>query len=115
MSHVIRFAESILHGDEGHRKWLMETAIAYSAKIALGASFVSVEVATPGHSIPVVGYNPEWVDLDFNHDGVRECFEGDDYWTSAKWNGCQDCWDADVDTSPTHWKYMVNDEGISSE
>lgn len=53
--------------------------------------------------IKFLGYSKDWIDLDFNPDGIRECFiNGQFGWTSAKWNGCHDCWDNIVDSNPTH-------------
>lgn len=44
----------------------------------------------PHEGVPVLGYSPDWVDPDFNPDGVRECWYGDDGWVSAHWLADQD-------------------------
>jgi len=62
----------------------------------------------PDQATSVLGFSPEWIDEDFNPDGIREChYSGlsvqDAEWVSAKWCDSQDYWDADCDTAPTHW------------
>lgn len=57
----------------------------------------------------VIGYSPEWVDLDFNPKGTRVCFQnGDGTFTSAKWIDYQDCYATDTETMPTYWKPLYN-------
>lgn len=68
----------------------------------------------------VLGFNQEWVDPDFNPEGICMCFVDDDGdWTIAKWCNQHDEWhtrntnpekeDADQYEkpieAPTHWKY----------
>ena len=60
----------------------------------------------PPNGIPLVCYHPDWIDEDFNPNGVREGFynlngEPDD-WTTAKWNNCSDRYMTFYDT-PSHW------------
>lgn len=60
------------------------------------------------YDFEVIGFNPEWIDEDFNPEGTRVCFKadsGEKGWCSAKWNNCHDCYDEDYNTAPTH--YMV--------
>lgn len=62
----------------------------------------------PEQGVPVIGYSKEWIDEDFNPDGIRECcYSGLDVatseWVSAKWYDYQDCYLTDTDTKPTHW------------
>ncbi len=54
---------------------------------------------------PVLGFNKEWIDADFNPKGVRECFIYGDgtEWHTAKWNNCSDLWMTTDDDVPTHW------------
>lgn len=60
---------------------------------------------------PVIGYNLEWVDPDFNANGFRECFTyGDENipggeWHTAKWVDGPDKY-VTTDEQPTHWFYM---------
>lgn len=54
----------------------------------------------------VILYSEDWVDEDFNPTGTREGFRNESdtgpiY--SAAWNPCQDCWDTDEDSKPSHW------------
>lgn len=52
----------------------------------------------------VLGYKDEWIDEDFNTEGIRECFIYGDgtEWMSAKWNDCHDEWTT-TQEAPTHW------------
>lgn len=65
----------------------------------------------PEQGIRVLGFSEQWIDEDFNLEGIREChvcgfnLENSD-WNSAKWDNNGDCWDADWETKPTHWKKM---------
>lgn len=52
-----------------------------------------------------IGYSPEWIDLDFNHEGTRECFPsdgGDNGWVSSKWLDYHDTYMNDNKSVPTH-------------
>lgn len=54
----------------------------------------------------VLLFSKEWVDPDFNPEGIREgfCNEDDDgpiY--SAAWNPCHDCWETVITEDATHW------------
>jgi hypothetical protein len=52
----------------------------------------------------VLGYNKQWIDEDYEPEGIREAFMQDDGdWLSAKWNNSMDCWITDDETKPTHW------------
>lgn len=60
------------------------------------------DINIPPH-IPVLGFSIEWIDEDFNPDGIRECFIDDDgKWISAKWFDYQDTYTNDERTKPTH-------------
>lgn len=66
---------------------------------------VNEEIIKKCLGIPVLGYNPEWVNEDFNPKGVRECFAsdgGEDGWISAKWDSDSDCYNTDYISVPTH-------------
>jgi hypothetical protein len=70
-------------------KWVKTEQVDYT-ELQTGESFI--------------GYNPNWVDADWNPKGVRECYpdEGSEtFWTSMKWNGDYDCYDATTEV-PTH-------------
>lgn len=76
--------------------------------------WIKIEEQLPEHGIEIDGFNSEWIDEDFNPNGVRPCFlnhDGD--WTMAIWNNDQDCWDTvnhselyygKQELPPTHWK-----------
>ena len=58
----------------------------------------------------LIGYNPDWIDVDFNPDGIRECcLCGDDgsgtSWVSAAWCDEQDMYDTDESSAPTYWMH----------
>lgn len=66
-------------------------------------------IASCPHDIPVLFYKKEWEDADFNPTGVREGFYNpnnlpEDY-TSAIWDGCQDCYHNSYE-KPTHWIHI---------
>lgn len=62
----------------------------------------------PAEGVPFIGYNPHWVDQDFNPKGIREChrYDGDMY-LSAVWFNEQDCW-VKSRVKPTHWMPYPN-------
>lgn len=64
----------------------------------------------PPEGVPVIGFNAEWADADFNPDGIRDCFrygDGSD-WHNCWWN--DPCEQYETETgrtghcgAPTHW------------
>ena len=53
---------------------------------------------------PVLGFSPDWIDPDFNRNGIRECFLTDEGpWHSARWDNDQDCWKVETKTKPILW------------
>lgn len=76
--------------------------------------WIPVDVVFPPQDGYLIGYSPEWVDLDCCPDGVREFYvagdaeEFDLY--SQKWSMEHDCYDSldELDGGmPTHWRYKV--------
>jgi len=65
-----------------------------------------VETEKPPHGIPVIFFNPDWINKDFCPKGCRDGFyiDNDDSedWQSAIWDGSQDCWFTSNQV-PTHW------------
>lgn len=53
---------------------------------------------------PILGFSKDWIDEDFNINGIRECMYGDENygWISAKWVNMQDSYYTDNETKPTH-------------
>jgi len=52
----------------------------------------------------VLGYNPDWIDEDFNPDGTRLCCCIDNlYWVSTAWCSAHDCYISSDSDTPTHW------------
>ncbi len=78
------------------------------------SEWISVEDRLPdGHSelrqneLEVLGYNEEWINLDFNPLGIRVCVYCEAYdnqWMSCRWNNTHDTFIVDEESSPTHWK-----------
>lgn len=76
----------------------------------------SVDEQMPEFGVPVIGYNREWINEDFNHHGLRECFIYGDgtQWHTAKWNDGPDCYETTDDDKPTHWSPMLNSAALSA-
>lgn len=56
----------------------------------------------------VLGFCKEWIDEDYNPEGIRDCFYNDSYWCSSFWNNEQDGFDTDWNTNPTYWMQRPN-------
>lgn len=85
---------------------------------------VSTDTLPPVNT-EVLGYSKEWIDEDYNLDGIRLCYMADligeensgQLWFSAGWCGYHDEWhtlssdDIDLEemqiprTPPTHWMH----------
>lgn len=87
----------------------------------LASRMIPVEEQVPEMGTPVIGYNPAWVDMDFNERGLRECFTyGDEAapggeWHTAKWVDGLDTYVTTDDDKPTHWFPMMPGSYASSE
>lgn len=59
----------------------------------------------PEVGIEVIGFHRDWIDEDFNPDGIRICFlNGDEQWYQAMWVDYQDSYNTYVsETGPSHW------------
>lgn len=69
--------------------------------------FVSTDIK-PLYGVPVWLWSSEWVDEDFNPEGIREGFYNDDEnWTSCGWNACQDVYTTDETSVPERWAYRI--------
>lgn len=60
----------------------------------------------------VVGFKQDWVDVDFNPKGVRECFRVGDIFISAKWSDHHDWYLTDVEDAPTHFMRIERMPGV---
>ncbi len=93
-----QFKKSYLYAMEAYRNQFKPEPINSNV-------WVKIENDLPPLGTMVDGYNKNWINEDFNQEGIRECFLADEgYWTSAEWDNEQDCWDADNKSAPTHWK-----------
>ncbi|MNS37847.1 hypothetical protein D3C72_700800 [compost metagenome] len=68
---------------------------------------IIIDTDLPEQATKVFGYSKEWINEDFNPEGIRECHYcgtsiEDAEWQSSKWCNSCDEWHAD-DTVPTHW------------
>ena len=63
----------------------------------------------PEHGQEVLGFNPGWIDEDFNPDGICLCFHNnfseEPYWFRSAWDNELDTWEclAGEELAPTHW------------
>lgn len=58
----------------------------------------------PNNQQPTLLFNREWIDEDFNPNGVVEGFMGGEgHFIAAVWNDCQDCYETE-NITPTHWQ-----------
>lgn len=55
--------------------------------------WIALNDQIPEIGIEYLGYNPEWINEDYNPKGVRIWFRDDLGWYSAKYNNTHDCWD----------------------
>ena len=64
----------------------------------------------PPVGIEVIGQSDEWINEDYNPNGVRIGFQNIDEengpFITAKWNDYQDFYDTIEDSKPTKWKYI---------
>lgn len=74
---------------------------------ALG--WIGIDDALPPHGKPVWLWSPNWVDEDFNPEGVRDGFYNDEgIWTSCGWDPCHDVYTTDETSVPLKWAYKVS-------
>lgn len=77
--------------------------------------WIPINEEKPAIGIPVDLFNPEWIDEDFNPEGIREGCKtdmADQPWVSCVWNSSFDEYVTDEISSPTHWRpreYKLND------
>ena len=58
-------------------------------------------------NVEVIGHSREWIDVDFNLEGVRVCFiNGNGTWISSKWLDYQDTYINDEETVPEIWMHL---------
>lgn len=110
---------AIIHGDGGHYQAEHGTDKAAADAIPkVGALMqkLAERVRVPDgwrpidtleceHNV-VLLYSAEWLDADFNPEGIREGFRNEGPGgpiLSAKWLPDYDCWDTDEDSKPSHW------------
>lgn len=67
-------------------------------------NWISVKEHLPPHGVPVWFWSSEWVDPDFNPEGIREGFYAEDGgYTSCEWDPCHDVYATDEESIPTMW------------
>ncbi|MEO0793508.1 MAG: hypothetical protein AAFX93_00010 [Verrucomicrobiota bacterium] len=72
-------------------------------------------VDPPENGEPVLGYHPDWVDGDFNRQGIRECFLGDDHWVTSYWVDSADSYITREDLVPQKWMSPHNPDSSVPE
>lgn len=76
--------------------------------------WIDITIEIPKIGVPVDLFNPEWIDEDFNPEGIREGCKTDmpdQPWVSCVWNSSYDEYNTDEVSSPTHWRpreYKLN-------
>jgi hypothetical protein len=91
-----------------HQRGAEPSVLTQSSHIADAGKMIPVHEDTPKMGVPVIGYNPDWIDPDFNDRGYRECFTYGDAtvpggeWHTAKWVDGADQYET-TDEAPTHW------------
>lgn len=66
--------------------------------------WIAIKDKEPEWNIEVLGYSPEWIDEDFNPDGIRVFFiNGDGVHISAGWCSCDDVYTTEDTELATHW------------
>lgn len=87
--------------------------------------FIPLEEELPPMGVQVLFYNEKWVNEDFNPEGIRIGFKGDDDYVTAHWWDYQDCFETishsncDDDQGfsqeikesikPTHWRPLFRE------
>lgn len=111
----IQIAREVLH--KWGRKHAAELAAVTAARDGLLNPWVSVGERLPEDGVEVIGYHPDWIDADFNPEGIRVCFQNDgERWHSARWYDSQDCYingdervfgdDPDGSLAPAMWAHI---------
>jgi len=65
--------------------------------------FQKVEDVKPPLNLEVLGYNKEWIDGDYNPDGINICFLDENGWVTAYWSYHKDRYTNSYHMKPTHW------------
>ena len=63
------------------------------AKFALENRYINYQEQKPPFGVEVIAYHHKWVDEDFNPNGTRVGFLGDEGFISAFWWDYQDCYE----------------------
>lgn len=63
----------------------------------------------------VVAFHPDWIDLDFNPNGIRIGFFTDAVFISARWNDSQDSYIADDSVVPIFYHLALDTKGLIEE
>lgn len=92
--------------DDTNREFLIGSHAALLATLsALREERRWIPVEEWGYDIgdsKIMGFNPAWIDLDFNPSGVRECeYPDGERWVSAKWCDEHEHF-VSADSKPTH-------------
>lgn len=83
--------EKIQKKAEGYGK--LAPAFLEGAEFALENRYINYQEQKPPFGVEVVAYHHKWVDEDFNPNGTRVGFLGDEGFISAFWWDYQDCYE----------------------
>ena len=83
--------EKIKQKAEGFGK--LAPAFLEGAKFALENRYINYQEQKPPFGVEVIAYHHKWVDEDFNPNGTRVGFLGDQGFISAFWWDYQDCYE----------------------
>lgn len=83
----------------------MKAAFKAGAKLMMEELWISIkDRPLQREDGQVLGFNPEWIDEDFNPSGIRVGFLSEDGFTSATWNNEQDCFDTVYEEGDDYYK-----------
>lgn len=83
--------EKIQKKAEGYGK--LASVFLEGAEFALENRYINYQEQKPPFGVEVVAYHHKWVDEDFNPNGTRVGFLGDEGFISAFWWDYQDCYE----------------------
>ena len=83
--------EKIQKKAEGYGK--LAPVFLEGAKFALENRYINYQEQKPPFGVEVIAYHHKWVDEDFNPNGTRVGFLGDEGFISAFWWDYQDCYE----------------------
>src|SRR4051812_25856443 len=101
---VIKTWDISTHDPEGGKRMYTGAMGNHVMAILQAIGWNAYDKELPPDNIEVLAFSPDWVDEDYNEQGIRVGYlNGDEVFYSAKWCGTHDTWHED-ETKPSHWK-----------